>query len=110
LGLVDLRGMNYQDNTAATGYGNYIARALLRKHWREDLTREEAKKLLEDCLRVLFYRDARSANRIQIADITEKGIQISEPYELSTDWSCGKILYGEGIKNTPIIENANLSF
>ena len=28
------------------------------------MTREEAKELLEKCLRVLYYRDARSLNKV----------------------------------------------
>lgn len=87
LGLSDLRGTSFEDNHIATGYGAYIARPLLRNAWRPDITEGEAKKLIEDCLRVLFYRDARSYNRIQIATVTARGIEISQPYSLETDWS-----------------------
>ncbi len=66
LGVADLQGTNYQDNTIATGFGNHIARPILRNEWRSDLSQEEAKKLLEGCLRVLFYRDARALNRVCI--------------------------------------------
>jgi len=100
LGLADLRGTSYQDNTIATGYGGHIARCLMREKWREDLTEKEAKDLLEECLRVLYYRDARSLNRIQIATITANGPFISEPYELSSDWDVGTIIYGDGVKNS----------
>eukprot|EP01103_Thecamoeba_quadrilineata_P006602 TRINITY_DN1632_c0_g1_i1.p1 TRINITY_DN1632_c0_g1~~TRINITY_DN1632_c0_g1_i1.p1 ORF type:complete len:261 (+),score=27.88 TRINITY_DN1632_c0_g1_i1:80-862(+) len=64
LGLVDLVGTSFQDETIATGYGAYIARPLLRSAWRDDLTQPEAVKLLEDCMRVLFYRDARAINKV----------------------------------------------
>jgi len=88
LGLVDLHGTNYQDDTLATGYGAYIARPLLRKGWKADLTRDEAVKLLEESLRVLFLRDARALNRIEIATIDAEGVRISEPYELlNTVWN-----------------------
>ncbi len=49
--------------TPFNSYGAYIALPLIRKAWREDLTKEEAVKLLQDCMRVLFYRDARSTNK-----------------------------------------------
>lgn len=33
------------------------------------MTEGEARALLEDCLRVLFYRDCRALNRIQIGKV-----------------------------------------
>lgn len=65
LGLVDLYGSAYQDNTIATGYGAYIAQPLLRKAWRPDLTEAEAQKIAIDALRVLLYRDARSLDKVR---------------------------------------------
>jgi 20S proteasome alpha/beta subunit len=67
LGYVDLLGTTYSAPTLATGYGAYIAQPLLRKsvEGREDtLTEEEAMKILEGCMKVLFYRDARSLNKV----------------------------------------------
>jgi 20S proteasome subunit beta 7 len=59
--------VTYSASTLATGYGAYIAQPLLRKavEGREDtLTEHEARVILEDALRVLFYRDARSMNQV----------------------------------------------
>ncbi len=67
LAYVDLLGVTYSASTLATGYGAYIAQPLLRKavEGKEDtLTEAEARKILEDALRVLFYRDARSLNQV----------------------------------------------
>lgn len=66
LGFVDLQGTSYESSTIASGYGAYIAQPLLRKavEGKEStLTEAEAIKLLDDCMRVLFYRDARSLNK-----------------------------------------------
>lgn len=90
LGYVDMYGTTYEDNTVASGYGNYLARPLLRKYQRADMSEAEAKKLLEDSLRVLFYRDARSTNKIQVAKVTREGTVISPAYELETNWDLGK--------------------
>ena len=71
LGYVDLQGTTYQSSTIATGYGAYIAQPLLRKavEGREDtLTEQEAIKLLDDCMRVLYYRDARSLNKARASE------------------------------------------
>jgi len=103
LGLCDHRGTHYVGNTIASGYGGYLAQPLLRRHWKEGLSKEEAKDLLDKCLRVLFYRDARTINKIQVATITAEGPWISEPYELETDWSSGEIIYKDsGVTYTPI--------
>jgi len=67
LGYVDLKGNPYTSSTIATGYGAHIGQPLLRKavEGREDtMTHDEAKALLEECMRVLFYRDARSLNKV----------------------------------------------
>ena len=68
LAYVDLLGTTYTASTLATGYGAYIAQPLLRKavEGKEDvLTEQEARKIIEDCMRVLFYRDARSLNKVR---------------------------------------------
>eukprot|EP01120_Amphizonella_sp_Union-15-10_P010285 TRINITY_DN4099_c0_g1_i4.p1 TRINITY_DN4099_c0_g1~~TRINITY_DN4099_c0_g1_i4.p1 ORF type:complete len:231 (-),score=51.12 TRINITY_DN4099_c0_g1_i4:57-749(-) len=86
LGVVDLYGSSWEDDTVATGYGAYMAQPLLRKGYRPDLTANEAKKLLEDCLRVLWYRDARALNKIQVAIVTNDGVNISDSYHLDAFW------------------------
>ena len=77
---------------AATGYGLYLALPLMRNEWREDLTYDEARALLEKCLKVLVYRDARASDRVQFANITADGVEISEPFNLDTTgkWNCGE--------------------
>ena len=84
LGLVDKIGTTYEDDVVATGFGSYLAIPILREKHSPDLEEGEARALLEDCMRVLFYRDCRALNRIQIAKVTkEDGVLISEPYEVS---------------------------
>jgi len=86
LGYVDLIGTVYEENYIATGFGAYLAIPLIREKWSPDMDEGEARALLEDCLRVMFYRDCRASNRIQIAKATSEGTLVSEPYELSTEW------------------------
>ena len=54
---VTMIGVHYEDNHVATGFGNHLARPILREEWNENLTFEEGVKLLEKCMRVLLYRD-----------------------------------------------------
>jgi len=104
LAYTDLLGVNFTGNTVATGYGAYIAEPLLRRYWKADMTYQEAKDLLDSCMRVLYYRDARALNRLTLGTITAEGPKISEPYALATDWSSGMIDFsGYKLKNVPIV-------
>jgi hypothetical protein len=64
LGVVDLIGTMYEDDVVATGFGNYVCLPLLRKAGT-DLSKEEARKVLEDCMRVLFYRNCKSSTKVE---------------------------------------------
>ncbi|KAM0058254.1 putative proteasome endopeptidase complex [Helianthus debilis subsp. tardiflorus] len=80
-------GVHYEDDHIATGFGNHLARPILREEWREDLSFEEDFKLLEKCMRNLLYRDRSAVNKLQIAKTTEEGLTISQPYSLKTFWN-----------------------
>jgi 20S proteasome subunit beta 7 len=88
LGWVDKIGTTFEENIVATGFGSYLAIPLLREKYKPDLDEGEARALLEDCMRILFYRDCRASNRIQIAKVEEDSgnVLISDPYELDTHW------------------------
>ena len=67
MGCVDYQGTTYKSSTIATGYGAYITQPILRKAVEgkeEVLTEQDAEKILNDCMRILFYRDARSINNV----------------------------------------------
>jgi len=99
LSFVDLLGTTYSASTIATGYGAHIALPLLRSavEGREDtLTEEEALAIIENSMKVLFYRDARSLNKYQVATVTEKGVSISESKHIATSWSFAEGIRGYG--------------
>ncbi|KAI5958731.1 PRE4 [Candida pseudojiufengensis] len=65
LKYVDLLGVTYHASTIATGFGSHLAIPLLRNLIPEDkdyikIEENQALKVVEDSMRVLFYRDARS--------------------------------------------------
>ncbi len=77
LGYVDLLGTTYTSPTLATGFGASFAQPLLREAYEdrqekgqkgemegELMSREEAEKIMDECMKVLFYRDARSLNKV----------------------------------------------
>jgi 20S proteasome subunit beta 7 len=86
LGSVDKIGTTVSDQFVATGFGSYLAMPLLRERYRADLSEGEARALLEDCMKVLFYRDCRSSSTIQLAKCDATGAQVSEPYQIETSW------------------------
>ncbi|POW06470.1 hypothetical protein PSTT_08967 [Puccinia striiformis] len=100
LSYVDLIGTTYSAPSIATGYGSYIAQPLLRKvlddlpNGHLDLEADVARRTLEESMKVLFYRDARSLNKFQIANITIDGIEISEPITAPTEWAFAEGLRG----------------
>ncbi|KAG7531716.1 hypothetical protein FFLO_04158 [Filobasidium floriforme] len=109
LGYIDLLGTTYQAPTLATGFASHFAQPLLREAYEEReaagkrgekegllLSREEAEAVLDNCMKVLFYRDARSLNKYQIATITDAGIDISASRENQTEWKFAEGLRGYG--------------
>jgi len=87
LGVVDLRGTAYTDNIVATGFGGHLAMPILRNKWHADLDEGEARGILEDCLRVLFYRDCRAIDKYIISKATKDGTFVSSPAKLDSEWS-----------------------
>jgi hypothetical protein len=90
LSYVDLLGTTYSASTLATGYGAYIALPLLRQavEGREDsLSEEEARKIMVESMRVLFYRDARSLNKVSFFSPTLRLGYGSSWYQRSSDWT-----------------------
>lgn len=72
LSYVDLVGVTYSSPSLATGFGAHLATPLLRKELdsrgpegEKELTEEEAVKIVRNCMKVLFYRDARSLNKVR---------------------------------------------
>lgn len=105
LGYVDLQGTTYSAPTLATGFGSQVAQPLLREAYEAKagidgkgplLTKEEAEALIDDCMKVMFYRDARSLNKYQIATVTAQGVHISDSKSSKTEWGFAEGLRGYG--------------
>lgn len=96
LGYVDKIGTAYQGSTLASGFGAYLALPLMREAYEKNnkMTEAEAKQLIEKCLKVLFYRDARSLNRYELAVVTKDGSRVEGPFSAETDWSLANLVKG----------------
>lgn len=95
LGYVDKLGVAYEADTLATGYGAYIAQPLLRDavERNPEMTEQEALTVVDECLAVLYYRDARSWNKYETAVVTAKGSQVklNSP---KTNWAVANMIQG----------------
>ncbi|KAJ1725686.1 Proteasome subunit beta type-7 [Coemansia erecta] len=99
LGFVDYYGTTYQSPTIATGFGAHLAQPILRKYvegHEDEITEEDAIRILDDCMRVLYYRDCRTFNKLRRAKVTAAGVEISEPYALETNWNIAEYVRGYG--------------
>lgn len=102
---VDLLGVSYSSPTLATGFGNHLAIPLLRKKVdnEEDvkkLGKEDAIQTVKDCMKILFYRDARSWNKYSLCVIEKSTQSIKIEKEVAVEgmkWDFAQHITGYGI-------------
>lgn len=97
LGSSNMYGTMFEDTFMASGLGAHLALPLLRKGWREDMSEADARALLEECMRVLFYRDTRASAFITIGKADASGSSITEPFKLDTYWEHSAFVRGNTI-------------
>eukprot|EP00947_MAST-08B_sp_MAST-8B-sp1_P005706 g5706.t1 len=86
LGMVDSIGTAFTEDFVATGFGGHLAIPIMREEWRPDVSEDEARALLEKCMRVLYYRDCRTINKMTFSTVSAGGPQVKEPEHLDTKW------------------------
>jgi 20S proteasome subunit beta 7 len=103
LAAADLLGTTFSAPTLATGFGAHLAQPLLRKLMPDDeasvpnVSKEEAVKAVQECMKVLFYRDARSMDQYSIAVITKDGVDLKENEKLEQQsWAFADQIRGYG--------------
>jgi 20S proteasome subunit beta 7 len=102
LGCVNLLGYSWEDNIIATAFGNHLSLPILRSFVDEKKgalpNLAEAQQLIEQCMKVLYARDARSWNKYEVVKIDKSGVVISEPQTIKIDW---KVVadYSEGAQH-----------
>lgn len=106
LSSVDLLGTTFSSPTLATGYGAHLAQPLLRKlvddeDKVQDITREAAVAAVKECMKVLFYRDARSLDKYSIAIVTKQGVELKENEQLEgQSWAFADSIRGYGAQTS----------
>lgn len=102
LSSVDLLGTTFSSPTLATGFGAHLAQPLLRKLVDDEsqvknVERGQAVEAVKECMKVLFYRDARSIDRYSIAVITKEGVDLKEDEQLQgQSWAFAETIRGYG--------------
>lgn len=105
LAAADLRGTVFTSPSLATGYGAMLAQPIMRKYaaTEEDaakLTREKAVEVIRECMKVLYYRDARSWDGYSLAIVTENGVEVSYDEKLEgQSWAFAERIKGYGTQN-----------
>lgn len=103
LASVDLLGTTFTSPTLASGFGAHLAQPILRRvipdeETVENVTKEQAIELVKECMKVLFYRDARSLDNYSIA-VVEKGkeVELKENEKLEKQsWAFAEVVRGYG--------------
>lgn len=95
LGTVDKLGTAFIDKTICTGFGAHLALPIMRSaiEANENMNEQEARNLIAKCMEVLYYRDARSYPKYQIAVLTTDGVNIEGPVEVAQNWSVAHMVH-----------------
>lgn len=102
LSSADLLGTTFSAPHLATGFGAHLAVPILRRLFPEErplesITKDEAVAALRECIKVLWYRDARSLDKYSLAVITEEGVEIQEDQQVEAQsWAFAETIKGYG--------------
>ena len=103
LSSADLLGTTFSAPTLATGFGAHLAQPILRRIIPDEaavetISQEQAVAAVKECMKVLFYRDARSLDKYSIAVITkESGVDLKENEKLEgQSWAFAESIRGYG--------------
>jgi len=102
LASADLLGTTFASPTLATGFGAHLAQPILRRTIPDEesvqkVTKEQAVELVKECMKVLFYRDARSMDKYSIAVVTKEGVDLKEDEKLENQsWAFAEGIRGYG--------------
>ncbi|KAI0200347.1 proteasome endopeptidase complex, beta subunit [Astrocystis sublimbata] len=102
LAAADLLGTTYTSPSLATGFGSMLAQPIMRRLVPDeasvkDITREQAIECVRECMKVLFYRDARSLDSYSLAVVTKAGVELSEKEKLENQsWAFADRIKGYG--------------
>ncbi|KND90135.1 Proteasome subunit beta type-7, partial [Tolypocladium ophioglossoides CBS 100239] len=102
LAAADLLGSTYSSPSLATGFGSMLAQPIMRRHVPDEeaarkLSREQAVDIVKECMKVLYYRDARSLDQYSLAVVTKDGVELKTDEKLENQsWAFAERIKGYG--------------
>lgn len=102
LAAADLLGSTYSSPSLATGYGAMLAQPIMRRYVPDEesvqkLSRQEAIDIVKECMKVLFYRDARSLDGYSLAVVTKDGVELKPEEKIEQQsWAFAERIRGYG--------------
>jgi len=97
LGYANLQGTAFTESLIATGLGGDLALPVMRRAVEEKgspLTKEEARNVILQCVRLGYLRDCRAWPQYHIAIITADGAEVEGPLMIDSDWEYAKTIKG----------------
>ncbi|KAI4291506.1 20S proteasome subunit beta 7 [Pancytospora philotis] len=89
VGVVNSKGNFWFDSAVASGIAQHLVIPTIRERRAAVQTKEEAVALMEECMRVLCYKDCKASNVIQMGFCDENETVVTKPYALETNWDIG---------------------
>ncbi|ODV92134.1 hypothetical protein CANCADRAFT_82607 [Tortispora caseinolytica NRRL Y-17796] len=102
LGQVDLLGVKYKSPSIATGFGAHMAVPLLRRlipdeDRFEEIDEKSAVDAIDECMKVLVYRDARALDKYTRVVVTSEGVKITKGVQCEKmNWEFAETIKGYG--------------
>ncbi|KAI1736857.1 proteasome endopeptidase complex, beta subunit [Xylaria scruposa] len=102
LAAADLLGTAFSSPSLATGFGSMLAQPIMRRLVPDEdsvasITREQAVECVRECMKVLFYRDARSLDSYSLAVVTKDGVELHQNEKLENQsWAFADRIKGYG--------------
>ncbi|KAJ9660150.1 Proteasome subunit beta type-7 [Coniosporium apollinis] len=99
---VDLLGTAFGAPSLATGFGAHLAQPILRRVVPDEeavkkIDEATAVEAIRECMKVLWYRDARSLDRYSLAVVTKEGVRLSEDERVEgQSWEFAEGIRGYG--------------
>ena len=87
LGQCVMYGTKIEANFLHTGIAAHFCQVLMTNAYKPDMTEDEARKVMCDCQRILFYRDKIAYDKLQITTITKAGVTMHEPILVDSEWN-----------------------
>lgn len=72
----------------------HLLRSAIEKKPTSQMTLEEAKDVIKECLRLSYLRDCRASPNYHLAVVTKEGATVDAPAVIDTNWAVAHTIKG----------------